>query len=190
MPVQENILYLTFDDGPHPTITPFVLDELKKIGAKATFFSIGKNVHQYPEIYKRIMAEGHAVGNHTYRHLNGWKTADEEYFEDIRHAETVINSKLYRPPYGKIRRSQIVEIISPRFGMKVIMWTVLSGDFDEKLSKEQCLDNVINTSEPGAIIVFHDSEKAADRMTYALPKMLEHFKNKGYRFEKLPEKPI
>ena len=175
-------IYLTFDDGPHPVATPFVLDQLKKYNAKATFFCIGKNVMAHPDIYKRIREEGHAIGNHTQHHLNGWRTNNENYLKDIRQAEKYIEPGLFRPPYGKIKSSQAKEI---RSHYKIIMWSVLSGDFDQAITKEKCLKNVIDYARPGSIIVFHDSEKAFPLLQYALPGALEFFKRKGYRMEKL-----
>ena len=181
----EKKLYLTFDDGPHPIITSFVLDELKKYNAKATFFCIGNNVSKFPEIYKRIIDDGHAVGNHTCNHLNGWKTKDEVYLDDIAEAKKIIDSDFFRPPYGRITRFQLKQLFSDRFKLKTIMWSVLSGDFDTKISKEQCHQNVVVNAGIGSIIVFHDSEKANERMSYALPKVLKYFSEKGYQFEKI-----
>ena len=178
-------VFLTFDDGPHPTITPFVLDELKKHQAKATFFCIGKNVELYPEIYRRIIDEGHMVGNHTYNHLNGWKTPTKEYLDNIGLAQKRIDSHLFRPPYGRISRFQLKNLQLPRFKMKTIMWSVLSGDFDLKLSKEKCLDHVLLHYKAGDIIVFHDSEKAFERLAYVLPKCLEHFRLNGFSCNKI-----
>ena len=170
-------VFLTFDDGPHPTITPFVLDCLKQYNAKATFFCIGKNVQQYPEVYRQILDEGHSVGNHTYNHLNGWKTNDKDYFEDIQQAANIINSKLFRPPYGRITKFQQQQLQS---AFKIVMWDVLSGDFDVNLSKENCLQNVIKHAKQGSVIVFHDSEKAYQRLEYALPLVLQCFKEKEF----------
>ncbi len=178
----EKVLYLTFDDGPHKTATPFVLDELKKYQAKATFFCIGKNVAEYRNLYERIVAEGHTVGNHTYRHLNGWKTNKEEYNNDIKLASAEIDSNLFRPPYGRIMRNQSA-IISSAFS--IIMWDVLSGDFDVTITPEKCLSNVLQHTQSGSIIVFHDSTKAWDRLRYCLPKMLEYFYEKGYSFKSI-----
>lgn len=175
-------LYLSFDDGPHPVATPFVLDELKKHDAKATFFCIGKNVVEQPAIYQRIVDEGHATGNHTHRHLNGWKTNDQLYLHDITEAAKHIEPGLFRPPYGRIKLSQAKKIMP---GSKIIMWSVLSGDFDLSISKEKCLKNVMHYSKPGSIIVFHDSEKAFPIVQYVLPRVLEHFSAMGYRFKRL-----
>ncbi len=185
MPGTENNIYLSFDDGPHPEITPFVLDELKKYGARASFFCIGKNVLAYPDIYKRIINEGHAVGNHSHNHLNGWKTKDADYLDDIATANQFISSTLFRPPYGKITRFQLQQLSKPPFRMQTVMWSVLSGDFDRRITPEKCLGNVLKNTRPGSIVVFHDSEKAADRMRYALTGTLEHFKNGGFGFEKI-----
>lgn len=177
---EEKKIYLTFDDGPHPVATAFVLDELKKHNAKATFFCIGKNVAEYPEIYKRILLEGHSVGNHTHNHLNGWKTNDSAYLSNIDEAKKYIDSDLFRPPYGRINSFQISCL--KKKGFKIIMWDVLSGDFDEKISLEQCTLNVIGNAKQGSIIVFHDSEKAFSRMKVALSKTLSFFEEKGYNF--------
>lgn len=191
MPGSGRNIYLSFDDGPHPEITPFVLDELKKYDARATFFCIGKNVLAYPDVYKRIIDEGHAVGNHSHNHLNGWKTKDADYLDDIAMASQYISSNLFRPPYGKITRVQLQALSKPRFNMHSVMWSVLSGDFDSRITPGKCLENVLKNTRPGSIVVFHDSEKAAGRMRYALTGTLEHFKNGGFGFEKisLPDIP-
>ncbi len=181
----ERRLYLTFDDGPHPLITSFVLDELKKHQAKATFFCIGDNVVKYPEVYKRIIDEGHAVGNHTFNHLNGWKTDDKIYLDNIDKAKKIIDSDLFRPPYGRITSFQIRQLGMNRFKLKTIMWTVLSGDFDNNISKDACKENVILNAVNGSIVVFHDSEKANERMRYALPEVLNHFSKQGFVFNKI-----
>ena len=183
----EKKIYLTFDDGPHPFHTPFVLDELKRYNAKATFFCIGNNVQLYPEIFKRIIDEGHTIGNHTQRHLNGQKTADNIYIEDINEAAKYIDSNLFRPPYGRIKSFQAKIITTLNRPYKIIMWTVLSGDFDQSISNERCLENVLFKTTNGSIIVFHDSEKAAEKMRATLPVTLKHFSEKGYSFEKLTE---
>ncbi|MBX2922432.1 MAG: polysaccharide deacetylase family protein [Chitinophagaceae bacterium] len=184
IPGKEKVLYLTFDDGPHPEATSFVLDTLKKYNSHATFFCIGKNVVEYPDIYRRILNEGHRTGNHTHNHLNGWKTDDRKYFEDLVEAKKYIDSSLFRPPYGRISALQ-VKYIKEAFDMHVIMWSVLSADFDPQLSPEKCLKNVIGLSKTGNIIVFHDSEKAMQKLTFTLPRVLEHFTSKDYRFDKI-----
>jgi peptidoglycan/xylan/chitin deacetylase (PgdA/CDA1 family) len=183
----EKVIYLTFDDGPHPAITPFVLDELKKYNAKATFFCIGKNVVAHNEVCRRITTEDHTIGNHTHNHLNGWKTKDAIYLQNITEAAKHIDSKLFRPPYGKIKQSQLKQLSTLSFNMKAIMWSVLSGDFDRKLSPEKCLQHVIKNTKSGSIVVFHDSEKAFERLEYALPRVLKYFSEKGYRFGKIEQ---
>jgi len=185
VPGTDKTIYLTFDDGPHPSITSFVLDELKKYNAKATFFCIGNNVVKYPDTYARILNEGHAVGNHTFNHLNGWKTSNEEYLRDIKEAKKHIDSVLFRPPYGRITRFQQKILTGAAYGLKTVMWTVLSGDFDPAVTPEKCLKNVMQNTSGGAIVVYHDSEKAAEKMRYSLPIVLKHFSKKGYRFEKI-----
>lgn len=189
IPAKNKVLYLTFDDGPHPVATPFVLDELKKYNAKATFFCIGKNVLEEPLIYQRIIEEGHAVGNHTHNHLNGWKTKDAVYLENVQQAAKHISSALFRPPYGRITSFQTKHIAKAlqKASAKIIMWDVLSADFDEALTGEQCLQNVVLNAGKGSVIVFHDSEKALKRLEYSLPKVLEYFTEKGYQFEKIEE---
>ncbi len=180
---KEKKIYLSFDDGPHPEITPWVLDELKRYNAKASFFCIGKNVAQYPEIYQRILAEGHRTGNHTMHHLNGWKTNTAAYFNDILEAGKYIDSKLFRPPYGKLTRFQGKALREA--GYEIIMWSLLSADFDTQLSPSDCWELVQKNYQPGSIIVFHDSEKAKSGMQYCLPKFLEEASGAGYTFETL-----
>lgn len=177
IPTTKNEIFLTFDDGPHPTITPFVLNCLKQYNAKATFFCIGKNVQLYPKIYRQIIEEGHKVGNHTNNHLNGWKTSDETYLKNVILAKDYIDSNLFRPPYGRISKFKAQQLL-PVF--KIIMWDVLSGDFDVELTKEKCLENVVKNTTAGSIIVFHDSEKAFSRLEYTLPKALEFFAEKRF----------
>lgn len=181
VPTRDKHLYLSFDDGPHPVATPFVLDTLKKYNAKATFFCIGKNVAAHGDIYQRILSERHAVGNHTHNHLNGWKTDVQTYLENIQKASEYIESRLYRPPYGRIRKQQGRAL--RKAGYKVIMWDVLSSDFDACITPEKCLKNVLKNSSSGSIIVFHDSEKAFKNIVYVLPEILKFFSNKGYTFE-------
>ena len=183
----EKVIYLSFDDGPHEQATSFVLDELKKYNAKATFFCIGKNVSLLPALYKRILEEGHTTGNHTYNHLNGWKTADADYLKDVAAATKLINSSLFRPPYGRIRSFQAKNMSSVMntHSAKITMWDVLSGDFDRNITKEQCLQNVILNIRKGSIVVFHDSEKAFPLLEYSLPRALEFLSTSGFRFESL-----
>lgn len=175
----EKVLYLSFDDGPHPTITPFVLDELNKYQAKASFFCIGKNVAEHPTVYQRILTEGHRVGNHTHNHVNGWKVDDDAYITNVETAAGHIASNLFRPPYGRIRFRQIKRL--PQY--RIIMWSVLSGDFDVAITPAKCLHNVVKHAQSGDIVVFHDSEKAFDRLQVALPKVLQHFSEKGFVFK-------
>ena len=180
-------LYLTFDDGPHPEVTVFVLDLLAKFNAKATFFCIGKNVEKYPHIYERILMEGHAVGNHSMNHLNGSKVKDKVYFDDIAEAQKFISSSLFRPPYGRLSNFQQKQLQAARFNFKIIMWSVLSADFDLTITHERCLQNVLLHTKSGSVIVFHDSEKARKNLEYALPKTLEYFADKGFTFKKIEE---
>ena len=186
IPTDEKILYLTFDDGPHPEATPFVLEQLKKYNAKATFFCVGKNVAENFSVYERIIAEGHKVGNHTYNHLNGWKTDDKIYIEDIAKAAKIIDSDLFRPPYGRITKFQIKAISGEKLHLKAIMWDVLSGDFDPKVNGENCFLNVINNAKPGSIVVFHDSLKSFATLKEGLPRVLKYYTEKEYRFAILP----
>jgi peptidoglycan/xylan/chitin deacetylase (PgdA/CDA1 family) len=182
---REKILYLTFDDGPHPVATPFVLDVLRRYNARGTFFCIGKNVHEYPQLYDRVLREGHLTGNHTQNHLNGWKTDDAVYVRNVREAAERIDTHLFRPPYGRIRFRQAALLSRAPFFYKVIMWDVLSADFDRELSARQCAEHVIRYGKPGSIVVFHDSEKAFDRLREALPAVLDHFSRLGYSFESI-----
>ena len=183
MASDEKTIYLTFDDGPHPEATPFVLDLLKQFNASATFFCIGKNVVAHSEIYQRIKADHHTIGNHTYNHLNGWKTKNEIYMKDIALAAEHIDSSLFRPPYGRITSFQAKNLGAVMKGEpKVIMWDVLSGDFDMDITNERCLSNVILSAKPGSIVVFHDSQKAFLKLQYVLPRVLEFFSEKGFVF--------
>lgn len=194
---EEKVVYLTFDDGPIPNVTDFVLNTLKSFDIKATFFCIGDNIQKHPQIFERIKNDGHAVGNHTYNHLKGWKTDDNAYVENFWKCQELTATNLFRPPYGRIKKSQISQLLNswqltvgngPKTEnrkLQIVMWDVLSGDFDLQLSPEKCYQNVINNVRNGSIIVFHDSLKAWDRLEYALPKTIEHLLAKGYRFEKL-----
>ena len=187
IPNSDKKIYLTFDDGPIPEVTEWVLDLLKSEEIKATFFCIGDNIKKHPEVYKRILSEGHQTGNHTFNHLNGWKTETKSYLGNFKLCETehlklnTEHSFLFRPPYGKIKPSQSKAI--RQFGYKIIMWDVLSYDFDQSISVEKCLENVISNTEQGSIIVFHDSVKAEKNLKYALPKAIQILKNKGFVFD-------
>lgn len=241
IPNSENKIYLSFDDGPTPEITEWVLEELKKYNAKATFFCIGHNIEKHPDIFAKVVIDGHSIGNHTFNHLNGWKTATKEYLENsmqwsdcsgqiadcrwqiadgrlqtadgrrqiadckMQNANEVLPSdtcnlqsdtcnlipetcnlqpatcNLFRPPYGKIKASQSKKL--RQLGYKIIMWDVLSADFDTSISKEKCLDNVIKYTKSGSIIVFHDSIKAFPNLEYTLPKALKYWTEKGFLFD-------
>lgn len=180
-------IYLSFDDGPHPQHTPFVLDELKKFDAKATFFCIGKNVVAYPEVYQRILDEGHSVGNHSFDHLNASKTGEEAYLQNVALAKNYIDTGLFRPPYGRINSFLVRQLLSPAYRLKTVMWTVLSGDFDRGITKEKCLDNVLLNTKEGSIVVFHDSDKASEKLRYALPSVLKYFSEKGFVFKRIDQ---
>jgi peptidoglycan-N-acetylglucosamine deacetylase len=175
-------LFLTFDDGPTPEITEKVLDILDKYNAKATFFCLGRNVERHPEIYHEIIHRGHAVGNHTYSHLKGWRHENEDYFQDIELAAHHIKSTLFRPPYGRIRRSQI-SCLKEKY--TIILWDVMSHDYEKRISKERSLKAVLRYSNEGSIIVFHDSVKAWSKLQFILPRVLEEFSGRGYLFEVL-----
>lgn len=191
VPNHENKIYLTFDDGPTPEVTNWVLGELQKYNAKATFFCIGDNIKKYPEDFEKVIAQGHSIGNHTFNHLNGFKTLTETYLlntnlcasEIQKYQIGTIKSKIFRPPYGKIKPSQ--SKILRELGYKIIMWDVISYDFDKTISKKKCLQNVVKNTRPGSIIVFHDSVKAFENLQYVLPKSLTYFYKKGFVFEKL-----
>ena len=171
-------VYLTFDDGPHPVITPWVLDMLDVWQAKATFFCIGKNVALYREVYDEVLRRGHRVGNHTHTHCNGWNTPYGEYMESIRKAEEQIESTLFRPPYGRMTPRQASGLRKHFPHLRPVMWDVLSGDFDRSVTGEQCGNRVIRHSEAGSVVVFHDSEKAFPCLKQALPLALEFFHKK------------
>lgn len=179
----EKVIYLTFDDGSTPEITPWVLQVLEAFDAKATFFCLGKNVQSYPEIFQAVVKAGHAVGNHTHNHLNGWETASKSYFENTTEAAKYIDSNLFRPPYGKIKPKQVR--LLRKAGYAVVMWDVVSGDFDQTLNPETCFQNVVKHTTSGSIVVFHDSEKAFNNLRIVLPQMLAYFTQKGYVFKSL-----
>ncbi len=179
----DNQLYLTFDDGPVPEVTPWVLDQLKAHGAHATFFCVGENVKRYPEIYHRIRNEGHTVGNHTYNHISGWAHDPQAYLDNVSTCSELVDSNLFRPPYGRLGRKQARTLMGHQY--RIVMWDILSGDFDRDLEPEQCYHNVIDNARPGSIIVFHDSIKAEGNLRWALPKVLEFFSRKRYQFKSL-----
>lgn len=181
-------LYLTFDDGPTPEITDWVLKILKQYNAKATFFCIGNNIKKHPDIFQNIIEEDHAIGNHTYNHLKGWKHKSKDYINDVLETEVIINKfqndynkKLFRPPYGKFKTKQSKQL--QELDYKIILWDVLSYDWDKLVSEETCLTNVTLSAKEGSIIVFHDSIKASRNLRFALPKVLEHYTKQGYKFK-------
>jgi peptidoglycan/xylan/chitin deacetylase (PgdA/CDA1 family) len=190
IPNHENKVFLTFDDGPTPEITEWTLEQLKKYNAKATFFCIGNNIEKHPEIFQKITHAKHAIGNHTFNHLKGWETGVHEYVENTKKCSLFLKEKgkgkrdkedaieLFRPPYGKIKPSQ--SRILRKLGYKIIMWDVLSRDFDQAFTPEECLDNVLKNVESGSVIVFHDSIKAEQNLKYVLPKTLAFLKEKGF----------
>jgi len=180
IPNDENKIYLTFDDGPIPEVTEWVLDILKQYNIKATFFCIGHNIEKHPQVFEKVKQEGHAVGNHSFHHLSGWETDDEDYLRNIAKCQSLTNSNLLRPPYGRIKKSQITNLIAD---YKIIMWNVLSGDFDPKTTPEKCYNNVVNNTKSGSIIVFHDSVKAAENLKHALPKTIEYLLEQGFVFD-------
>lgn len=191
LPTKEKVIYLTFDDGPTPEVTDWTLDTLKTYNAKATFFCIGDNIEKYPEVFNRIHEEQHAIGNHTFNHLKGWKTKTKSYIENTIQAQQSIdkhavkNTYLFRPPHGRIKPKQAKKL--QELGYNIIMWNVLSKDWDKNISEEKCLENVIANTSSGDIVVFHDSIKASRNMQYALPRVLEHFSKKGFMFKRIPE---
>lgn len=186
---EDQQIYLTFDDGPIPDVTEFVLDTLKAYCAKATFFCVGNNVDRHPHLYQQILDKGHEVGNHTHHHLNGWESNDRDYFNDVGQCENALTrhlpenaqplKKLFRPPHGKIRKSQIQFL---KYEYTIVMWDILSGDFDHGFNEEKCLDKCISNTAAGTIIIFHDSYKAEKNLRYVLPRYLDHFTSAGFRF--------
>ncbi len=187
IPTKEKVLYLTFDDGPIPEVTSWVLEQLETFQAKATFFCVGDNIRKYPDIFKKLVGQGHAVGNHTFNHLNGWASENVPYYHNVRHCANLVKTELFRPPYGRLKPVQ-AQFLQRHY--RVVMWDVLSGDFDANLTPDQCLQNVTNNAGPGSIIVFHDSLKAQERLSYVLPRALEHFSKLGFRFESLNEQKL
>lgn len=185
LPGGDREIYLTFDDGPTPGITDFVLDTLAAAGAKATFFCLGSKAEAHPELMERIAQEGHAIGNHSYDHPNGWKTDDETYVENVRKASQIIPGTLFRPPFGRIKITQIEAL---RNDYHIVMWDVISGDFDDEINEERCLQNIVENAKGGSIVVMHDSPKAEAKLRYALPQALEYFKANGFQFATVPVK--
>lgn len=178
----DKVLYLTFDDGPHPTITQQVLALLAQYNAKATFFCVGDNVAKYPETFNQVIKQGHAVGNHTYNHLKGWSTSVDDYLANTQKAQAVIPSKLFRPPYGRITRAQMQALKS---NYQIVMWSILTRDYEKRIDVAKTAERLCKLITAGDIIVFHDSEKAARQMFPMLERVLQHFSNQGYQFGKL-----
>ena len=184
IPNNDKEIFLTFDDGPTPLITEHTLDILKEQSIKATFFCLGEQVEKHPEIFKKIIDEGHTVGNHSYSHLKGWTTKNEQYLEDVRKGETIIKSNLFRPPYGKIKRSQ-VNLLNPQ--TKIILWDVLPGDFSPSNNVEKIISNTLDAVESGSIIVLHDNANCGNKMLQALPFIIDKLKEKKYTFSAIAE---
>ena len=192
IPNTQNTIYLTFDDGPTPEITEWVLNILDSHAIPATFFCIGNNIDKHPDIFKKVIAHGHRIGNHTYNHLKGWKTNNDDYIRNtkvceeaiIKHSEGKINTRLFRPPYGKIKPLQ--SRLLRKQGYQIILWDVISMDYDKTVTPEECIQNVIQNARQGSIIVFHDSLKAFQNLEYALPKAIQDLKERGFRFDVLP----
>jgi peptidoglycan/xylan/chitin deacetylase (PgdA/CDA1 family) len=188
---KEKVIYLTFDDGPTPEITNWTLNTLNAYNAKATFFCIGKNIETHPEIFQNILNDGHSIGNHTHNHIKGWKTKAKDYLENILEAQKSVNNQiqnlefriqnLFRPPYGQITPKQGKKLIE--LGYKIIMWDVLSFDWEKNISEDTCYNNIISNTTNGSIVVFHDSLKASKNMQFALPKVLKYYTEKGYLFK-------
>jgi len=182
IPTREKVMYLTFDDGPIPEVTPWVLEQLQAFDAQATFFCVGENIRINREVFDTVVEAGHAVGNHTYSHINGWGTDNLPYFLNVRKCAHQVHTDLFRPPYGRLMPKQS-QFLQRHY--RIVMWDVLSGDFDPNISKEQCLNNVLNYARKGSIIVFHDSLKSKDKLKFVLPAVLKHYTNLGYRFDRL-----
>jgi peptidoglycan/xylan/chitin deacetylase (PgdA/CDA1 family) len=191
IPTKDKTIYLTFDDGPTPEITNWVLNQLSHYNAKATFFCIGKNIANHPDILKNIIQNGHTIGNHTNHHLNNWKVSSKTYVKDVEQTHEILKqqigantNQLFRPPYGKIKLKTTKKL--QKKGFKIIMWDVLSADFDQSITTKKCLDNILKNTTNGSIIVCHDSVKAFENLKYVLPKTLAYFSEKGFVFKKLP----
>lgn len=185
---KEKVIYLTFDDGPIPEITEFVLKTLKEYNTQATFFCIGENIQKHPDIFKKLVEGNHSIGNHTHNHLNGWKTEIDTYVDNVWQCDEIlkqhgVETQLFRPPYGRIKKSQIKTLTT---NYKLVMWDILTKDYNRSVNKETSLQRCIKQTEPGSIVVFHDSIKAAHNMQYILPRYLSYFTSLGYKFDKLP----
>ena len=183
IPNNNNAVFLTFDDGPTNLVTDQVLTILEKEGAKATFFCVGSQIEKNPALYRKIIDKGHAIGNHTFNHLNGWKTNRYDYFNNIDRCQKLTSSSLFRPPYGKISSAQIKKL---KKQYKIIMWDVAGGDFLSDISSEKIVKNVVDNTSSGSIIVLHDNIKFGDKMLKALPKLINQLKDKGFVLERIP----
>lgn len=185
IPTHNKVIYLTFDDGPIPDVTEWVLEQLSAYQAQATFFCIGDNVQKHPDIFEKVLQQGHSVGNHTFNHLKGWNTDNDVYWQNIKECEAVLpTTRLFRPPYGRIKLSQSKALL-PQYD--IVMWDVLTGDFEKYLSPEHCLQKTLQYTREGSIVVLHDSLKAWRNMSFVLPRLLEHYAELGYKFEALPQ---
>lgn len=187
VPTEEKVIYLTFDDGPNPEVTPWVLEQLAAYNAKATFFAVGEEVDKYPAVFQQVIDAGHTTGNHTYNHVSGWASDNIPFFHNTRRCARLVNSTLFRPPFGRLKPKQS-QFLQRHY--RIVMWDVLSGDFDNNITNEQCLTNVTKNAEAGSIVVFHDSAKAKDKLQYVLPKVLAHFAAQGYTFEQLNDQNL
>ena len=184
-PAGEQAVYLTFDDGPTPAVTEWVLDLLAEYQAQATFFCIGHKVSLYPGTFQKVRAAGHVVGNHSYSHFNGWRTHTPNYLRDVANADHYVKSELFRPPYGRLKWQQY-QVLRTQY--QLVMWDVISGDFDANISQKQCLNNVLQHTEDGSIVVFHDYQRSFEKLQYALPRLLAHFKEQGFEFRAIHAK--
>jgi peptidoglycan/xylan/chitin deacetylase (PgdA/CDA1 family) len=184
IPTDEKVLYLTFDDGPIPEVTPWVAEQLEAYQARGTFFCVGDNVRKHPDVFDRLLEGGHEVGNHTFNHLNGWGADNIPYFHNVRRCANEVQSELFRPPYGRLSPRQ-AQFLQRHYS--IVMWDVLSADFDPKISWEQCFLNVTKHAGPGSIVVLHDSLKAESKLREVLPRILEYYASRGYRFEAIDE---
>ncbi|MGB3798873.1 MAG: polysaccharide deacetylase family protein [Lewinella sp.] len=179
---EDPTIYLTFDDGPIPHLTPWVLEQLDRFDAKATFFCVGNNARRYADVMRQVVNAGHTIGNHTTHHLDGWKTDNVPYFHDIRHAAKQLKTSLFRPPYGRLKPSQ-AQFLQRHYD--IVMWDVLSGDFDPELTPDDCFENVVENARPGSIVVLHDSLKAEEKLRNILPRLLQYYTDLGYAFDRL-----
>ncbi len=184
VPSEKKEIYLTFDDGPIPEVTPWVLEQLQEYQTKATFFCVGENINRHPEIFRQLTEAGHTIGNHTFNHLNGWANSNTAYFLNVHRCAQLVRSNLFRPPHGRLMPKQAARL---RKRYQIVMWDVLSGDFDAGITPQQCLSNVLKNTGNGSIVVFHDSLKAWDKLHYVLPRVLEYFTERGFSIKRLKE---